>query len=91
MITVAILIIKAFLLGWFISFFEPLQLALGKIKEKIKTKNPLIQYVKDGVSCHKCLAMWSAVALSPNMTGFYCGVAAAVIVYAYDMLMLKLR
>lgn len=81
-----ILLIKAFCLGFLITYFEPLQALLQYIRPK--SKNKWINYINESTACHKCLATWICFGLSGSI--FLAG-AAAVMVYVFDLLMLKLR
>lgn len=90
------LIFKAFMFGWIITYFEPLQYIFEKIKAKIKSKNFFINYLKEGISCHKCLTFNSAwiMALMVDFTLFNSLIiasSAALTVYVFDILIFKLR
>ena len=78
-----ILIIKTLLIGWFISGFEPLQNFLDKyIKPKIK-----YTYLKNALSCHKCLAFWTGIIYFQD---FYVGAGAALLAYILNRVLIAL-
>ena len=80
--------IKAFLLGYLISSFEPLQYFLSTIKDNVKSKNAYVNYIKDSVSCHKCISTWIALYLTFDI---YSAAIVAISVYIFELIMIKLR
>lgn len=79
--TALILIIKAFLLGWLLANFEPLQEALKPLKAKTSDKYFSVFYLKTAVSCHKCLAFYSGLILSGSI---FIAAGAALAAYLYE-------
>lgn len=79
--TALIIILKAFLLGFFLAHFEPLQEALKPVKKRMKDKYFLVFYLKTSMSCHKCLAFWSGLIMSGNL---YFAIAASLIAFVFD-------
>jgi hypothetical protein len=75
------IIIKGFLLAWFIADFQPLQDFLKGIKDKISDKYILIFYLKTAVSCQKCLALWLTLTISGDL---YISLLTSFITYLYD-------
>ena len=45
-------------LGWFLMEFEPFQILLDYIREKLPTK-PIIDYIFGAFTCWQCMTFWS--------------------------------
>lgn len=85
------LILKTFLLSWFIITFEPIQTYIVGTLEGINlaifnnTKSILIYiiggYIIKPLTCHMCCGFWTGLILSGNI---YVGIATSVISYHYD-------
>lgn len=70
-------ILRAFLIGWFITSFEPLKNLLDKIK--IPKWASMITHKLTG--CTKCAAFWTALILSHSL---YIAIVAAIAGYLWD-------
>lgn len=88
MITTLILMTKAFLLGYLLAYFEPLQYTLSKLTSKIKSKNTYVNYIIQGISCHRCMATWICFFMTLNI---YAAAGVALSVYLFELIMIKLR
>lgn len=56
-----VLLIKIYLIGWFLSYFEPLQDLIDYLWSKIPlkwSKKKIIDYFYIGLGCQKCLTLW---------------------------------
>ena len=76
-----IYILKAFLLGWFIAHFEPIQEVLKPIRKRINDKYFVLWYFKNALACHKCLSFWTGLAISGNI---YIAIAASLMAFIFD-------
>lgn len=71
------IIIKGFLLGWFLANFEPLQSFLIKyVKPHIKWS-----YLNSALSCHKCIGFWITLIAFQD---FYSASAVALLAFVFD-------
>lgn len=74
-----ILILKSFLLGWFLAFFEPLQDSLNKwVKPHIPK---WLSYITKSLSCITCLSFWSGIIVFQD---FFIGSGAALLAFTYQ-------
>ena len=87
MTTLIIDLIKGFLIGWFLSDFQPIQDILLKYKNKISDKYILIFYLKTAVSCHKCLSFWMTLIMTGNI---WIAFASGFLAYVWDFLKQKI-
>lgn len=77
------LIIKSFLIGFFLSSFEPLQNLFDKyVKSKIKNS-----YIRKAFSCHMCISFWTGIIYFQD---FYVGSAAALLAYLMSRILAAL-
>ena len=60
-------------LGWFITEFEPFQIVLELIKQRVP-KHPIIDYLFGAFGCWQCMTFWSGWLL----TDFYTAVVASL-------------
>ena len=79
---VIILIIRSFLLSWWLANFQPWQSYLNKsVKPHITNA-----YIKKSLSCHQCLGFWSCLAIGAFMGGFYPfeAITVACVAFSYE-------
>ena len=71
-----ILMIKSFLIAWFITRFEPLQVNLNLLPNNI-----LFNMLSMALSCSKCCSLWTTLIITHN---FYYAVATSMIMIFYE-------
>ena len=54
-------------LGWFIKEFEPIELGVDYLKQKLPT-NPITDYLLGAFSCWMCMTFWSGWIYSGSIT-----------------------
>lgn len=60
------LLVKIYLIGWFLSKFEPLQDLIDYFWSKLPlrfTMNRIIDYFYVGLGCQKCLTLWIGLSM----------------------------
>lgn len=83
------IVIKAFLLGWMMTHFEPFQTfivgGLEGVNKGLFIKTPFIYYIFGQLikplSCMKCSCFWIAMILSGSI---YVSIFTAIVGYTYD-------
>lgn len=86
-LTLMILIIKIFLLGWFISRFSPIQWILEGIENNFHAKRHFIHMtfflIREMTSCGKCSAFWVGLVIG----GLWPALIASFLSFWYDKLL----
>jgi len=84
-----ILVLKGFLLTWFILNFEPIQTYVVGFLEGLNkaffTKKPLLHFILGHIikvpTCSKCCGFWTGLIISSNI---YVAIAVSILSLAWD-------
>ena len=64
---VILILIKIFLITWFITNDDIIQDKINDLFEKINSKKLIIDYIHIIVGCHKCLSLWTTLIITQNV------------------------